>query len=154
MRASRSRPRSSVPNGCFSDGEASRAVKSMSLMPTFQNSGPSRTSNTINTSSVRPTEAILWRRKRRLASAHAEVLRRARACAGSAVSDTGIEPAIEQVGDQVEQDDEAREHERDRHDHGCVVAQDRIDQQRTDARYTEDLLGDDGAAEDDRHLQC
>ena len=49
--------------------------------------------------------------------------------------------------------DEAGEDEGHRHDDRRVVGQHRADQQRADAGNAEDLLGDDGAAEHDRHLQ-
>src|SRR5947207_13544575 len=108
----------------------------MSLIATFQTSGPTATRTTIATSTVRPTTASRCRRKRRHASAAGETLRRRGAATlsatGLAIADAGVEPAIEQVGDEVEEDDEAREHERHRHDHRRVVAQDRIDEKRAD----------------------
>ena len=69
------------------------------------------------------------------------------------IGDARVEPAIEQVRDQVEEDDEAGEDEGDGHDHGRVVGEHRVDEQRADARDAEDLLGHDGAAEHGRHLQ-
>src|SRR6187431_2946725 len=114
MRAKMSWPRSSVPKGCLALGVLRRAVKSISLIDIFQKSGPRRTSSTIATSTARPNTASLWRRKRRQASAAGETLRRrgaAAAAARLAIADAGVEPGIEQVGDQVEQDDEDREHE-------------------------------------------
>src|SRR5689334_13299903 len=116
MREKMSWPRSSVPNGCFAVGVCRRALKSMSLIDSFQNSGPNATSRTIVASTIRPTTASLWRRKRRHASAHGERLRRRGAPSGGlAIADAGIEPGIEQVGDQVEEDDETGEHEGHRH---------------------------------------
>ena len=59
------------------------------------------------------------------------------ACTGvpaSAEGNAWVEPAIEDIGDQVEEDDEAGEHERHRHDDRRVVGEDRADQQRADAR--------------------
>src|SRR5687768_3729140 len=121
MRARRSWPRSSVPNGCFNDGPARRAAKSMSLMGTRQMRGPKSTASTITVRTTVPKSASLWRRKRRHTSAHGELLR-ARAGLGamsaSAVGDAGVEPAIEQVGDEVEEDHQAGEHEGHRHDDG------------------------------------
>src|SRR5690349_10250559 len=153
MRASRSWPRSSVPNGWVAVGVCSRAPKSMSLMRTFQTRGPIVTIAIIRRITIMPITASRWRLKRRHASAQGELLRRrgaGAACmaAGSAVADAGIEPAIEQVGDEVEGDHEAGEHERDGHDDRRVVALDGIDQQRAHARHAEDLLGHDGPAED------
>src|SRR6185503_5159577 len=83
-----------------------------------------------------PATARRWRRKRRQASAHGEWLRARRfgaAPAPLAVRDPGVEPAIEDVGEQVEEDDQAREHEGHRHDHRRVVGEDRADQERADA---------------------
>src|SRR5436190_4154737 len=157
MRAKMSWPRSSVPNGWLAVGVCSRDVKSMSLIATFQTSGPIVTRSTMTTSTVRPTTASRCRRKRRHASAAGETLRRRGAATvsatGLAIADAGVEPAIEEVGDEVEEDDEAREHERHGHDHRRVVAQDGVDQERADAGNAEDLLGDDGAAEHLRHRQ-
>src|SRR5262249_31291740 len=64
-----------------------------------------------------------------------------------------IEPAIEDVGDEVEEHHEASEHERHSHHDGCIVGEDRADEQRADPGNTKDLFGDDGASEDGRHLQ-
>src|SRR4051812_28649874 len=105
MRAKMSCPRSSVPNGWFAVGVCRRDVKSMSLIATFQSSGPTATISTMIARTIRPATAILCRRKRRHASAAGETLRcRADAGAGLAIADAGVEPAIEQVGDQVEED--------------------------------------------------
>src|SRR5207248_1653188 len=159
-RASTSWPRSSVPSGCAQDGPSSLAAKSISLIGTRQTSGPS---STVSTSANRMTAlamAGLWRRNRRQASMAGEnrtclaglATTAAPAC-GSAVRDTGVEPAIDDVGDEVEDDDEAGQHEGDGHDHGRVVGQHGRDQERADAGHAEDLLGDDGAAEYDGQLQ-
>src|SRR5450755_3137742 len=153
MRAKTSWPRSSVPNGWAALGVLRRALKSMSLIDSFQSSGPKATISTIAVKTTRPSTASLWRRKRRHASAAGETLRRRGASCALAIADAGVEPAIEQVGDQVEEDDEAREDEGHGHDHRRVVAQDRVDQERADAGHAEDLLGDDGAAEDLRRRQ-
>src|SRR5471032_2674676 len=114
MRAKMSWPRSSVPKGCAAVGVFSRAEKSMSLICSFHTSGPNATINTITESTTSPATASLCRRKRRHASAAGETLRMragATATGALAVADAGVEPAIEQVGDQVEEDDEAGEHE-------------------------------------------
>src|SRR3954454_4666757 len=149
MRARMSWPRSSVPKGCVGVGVLRRALKSMSLICTRQTSGPNATIAIITSSTTSPSTASLWRLKRRHASSHGETLRRgcvAVATTGSAVADAGVEPAIEDVRDEVEGDHEARGDEGHRHHHRRVVALDRVDQQRPDARDAEDLLGDHGAA--------
>src|ERR1019366_3963918 len=149
MRAKMSWPRSSVPKGWAIVGVFSRAVKSMSLIESFHKSGPNTTISTIMASTTSPATASLCRRKRRHASAAGETFRR-RGDAPS-IADARVEPAIEQVGDQVEENDEAGKDEGHPHDHGRVVAQDRVDEQRADAGHAKDLLGDDRAAEDLRH---
>src|SRR5688572_7113742 len=95
-----------------------------------------------------PPTARWWRRKRRPTSAQGEVLRLrlaagAGAASASAVADAGVEPAIEEVCDQVEEDHEAGEHEGHRHDDRRVVGEDSADEQRPDSRHAEDLLGHD-----------
>src|SRR5436190_6947878 len=149
MRASKSCPRSSVPNGCDHDGGSMRAAKSISLMATRQTNGPSAIATIIITRTMALANARRWRRKRRQASSHGENGRILRgAAATSAEGDARIEPSIEDVRDEVEQDDETGEHEGDGHDHRRVIGEDRADQQRADAGNAEDLFGDDGAAED------
>ena len=139
------------------DGPCSLAVKSISLIGTRHSSGPSSDASTISSSTTAarhgepvPAEAPPRLERRR------EALRLARldgdgdrtpAAGASAESDTGVEPAIEDIGDEVEEDDEAGEHEGDAHHDRRVVGEDRGDQQRADAGHAEDLLGDDGAAE-------
>src|ERR1017187_5796763 len=111
----------------------------MSLIESFQTSGPNATISTITASTTRAATASLRRRKRRHGSAHGGTLRRRTgAAAALAVADGGVEPAIEEVGDQVEEDDQAREDKGHGHDHRRVVAQDRVDEQRPDARHAED----------------
>src|SRR4029077_2349249 len=85
--------------------------------------------------------ASRWRRKRRHASSHGEKCRAGRCatCGTLAERDARIEPSIEDVRDEVEQDDEAGEHEGARHDPRRVVGRDRADEQRADARNAEDL---------------
>src|SRR5882762_5743849 len=130
MRASRSWPRSSVPKGCFSDGLASLAVKSISLIGKFQIHGPNATISTIVPRMIALRIASLCRRKRRLASTHGETPReRAGAGPALAVGNAGIEPAIQEVGEQIKSDHKACEHERHRHDHRRVVGEDRADEQ-------------------------
>src|SRR5687768_14299460 len=112
----------------------------MSLIGTFQNSGPRATTSTRAISTNRLATARWCLRKRRQASAASELDRlrlpttsTPAAAGGSAESDAGVEPTIEDVRDQVEQDDEAGEHEGHAHDHRGVVGEDRRDQQRADA---------------------
>src|SRR5690349_22919633 len=122
----------------------------MALMATPQTSGASTIAATITISTPALSTAMRWRRKRRHASSHGENGRAGRSttAAKSAECDAGIEPSIEHVRDEIEQHDEAGEHEGHRHDHRRIVGKDRADDQRTDAGNAEDLLGDDGAAED------
>src|ERR1043165_3082781 len=154
MRASKSCPRSSVPNGCAHDGGSMRAAKSMSLIATRQMKGPSAIDRIMVSRMIALAKARRWRRKRRHAASHGEYGRTLRgASATSAERDTRIEPSIKDVRDKVEQDHEAGEHEGDRHDHRRVVGEDRADQERADAGNAENLFGDDCTAEDRRHLE-
>src|SRR5215831_15804236 len=118
MRARRSCPRSSVPKGWAADGPCSRALKSISLMGTGHSHGLTSTAVTITARMIAPRKARRWRRKRRHASAPGRTSGRdgAPPAASSAVNDAGVEPAIHDVGEQVEEDDEAGEHERYGHD--------------------------------------
>src|SRR3954471_8826410 len=126
MRASRSWPRSSVPNGCTHDGVARRAVKSISLIGMRQASGPSSTADVNNVRITTLATAMRWRRNFRHTSAPGEI-RRGRPSSGttaSAVGDAGVEPAIDDIGQKVEDDDETGEYEGDRHDDGRVIGED------------------------------
>src|SRR5688500_10520280 len=112
-------------------------------------------------STTAPVTASTWRRKRRQVSSAGEIERALRSWAAattvagaSAERDAGVEPAIEDICNEVEEDDETGEHEGDAHHDGRVVGEDRGDQQRADAGYAENLLGDDGATEHRRQLQC
>src|SRR5213078_4847471 len=155
MRASRSWPRSSVPNGCCHDGVTSRAAKSISLIGTRQNSGPSPTAKVSAARITTLATARRWRRNFRHASKPGE-MRRSRGLSGTAssvVGDAWVKPAIEDIGQEVEDDDETGEHERHRHDDRRVIGENGRDQERTDARNAKNLFGDDGAAEYRGHLQ-
>src|SRR6185503_10843919 len=145
IRASRSWPRSSVPSGCRHDEPCRRAVKSISLIGTPQSQGPNTTANVMIERMIAPVSASRWRRKRRQASMPSETCfsRRGSPPAASAVDDAGVEPAIEDVCQQVAENDENRENERHRHDHRRIVGENRADQQRADPGHAEDLLGDD-----------
>src|SRR5947209_258410 len=134
IRASKSWPRSSVPNGCSQDGVASRAVKSMSLIETRQISGPNSTADVSSVRTATLATAMRWRRNFRHTSMPGET-RRLRPSSGiaiSAIGDAGIEPAIDDIGQEVEDDDETGEHEGHRHDDGGVVGENGADQQRAD----------------------
>src|SRR5687767_10851418 len=145
MRASRSCPRSSVPKGCLSEGPWSRALKSISLIATGQSHGATSTATTITARIIAPLNASLWRRKRRHASRPSPIGGRGGAppATASTVNDAGVEPAIDDVGKEIEENDEASQHERHRHDDRRVVREDRADQERPDAGHAKDLLGHD-----------
>src|SRR5215469_16416156 len=155
MRASRSWPRSSVPKGWLQDGPSRWALKSMSLIGTCHNSGPKPTASSIMARSTAPATAKRCRRNRH----QVLLLRVASPASGaspvgaSAIGDARVEPAIQDVGNQIEKDHEAREYERHRHDHWRVVGEDRVDQQSSDAWNAKDLLGNDGTSEHRRHCQ-
>ena len=73
MRASRSWPRSSVPNGCSHEGVLSRAVKSISLIGTLQTNGPSSTAKVSTVRIATLATAMRWRRNFRHASKPGEI---------------------------------------------------------------------------------
>src|SRR5262245_6216202 len=150
MRASRSCPRSSVPKGCDQVGPLRRAVKSMSLMATGHRLGPSTIAAIIKARMTALAKARRWRRNLRHASKPGETGRARRRPPGatSTEGDAGVEPSIQDIGDQIEEDDKAGKDKSHGHDHRGVIGQDRADQQRADARHAEDLLGDNGTAED------
>src|SRR5215470_2838341 len=112
MRASRSCPRSSVPNGCDQLGPLSRAVKSMSLMATGQIVGPSTIAAIIARRTTALAKANRWRRNLRHASKPGETRRERRRPAGatSTEGDAGVEPSIQDIGDQIENDVESGKH--------------------------------------------
>src|ERR1700751_684589 len=145
MRASRSWPRSSVPNGCTQEGVASRAVKSISLIGMRQISGPNKTADVSSVRITTLATAMRWRRNFRHTSRPGEIRsgRPSSGTANSAIGDAWIEPAIDDIGQEVEDDDETGEHERHCHDDGCVVGEDRADQKRADAGDAKNLLGND-----------
>src|ERR1700724_2209098 len=130
MRASRSWPRSSVPNGCCHEGAPSRTVKSISLIGTRQTNGPRTTADVSAARITTLTTAMRWRRIFRQASKPGETRRRrpSSETAASTVGDAWVKPAIDDIGHEVEDNDETGEHERHRHDHGRVVGEDGRDQ--------------------------
>src|SRR5215510_11698754 len=135
MRASRSCPRSSVPKGCDQLGPLRRAVKSMSLMATGHTVGPSTMAAIIATRTTALAKARRWRRNLRHASKPGETGRERLRPAGAASTegDAGVEPSIQDIGDQIENDDEAGKDKSHCHDHRGIIGQDRTDQQRADA---------------------
>src|SRR5262252_734478 len=142
MRASRSWPRLWVPKGCCQDGPSRRAAKSMSLIGTVQTVVPSRMTSTI---AIRMTALAIARRcrlNRRQASSPGENRRpRARAPVSTSVEGNArIEPAIEDVGDEVEEHHEAGEDERHSHHDRSIVGEDGADEQRADPGNAKDLL--------------
>src|SRR5450759_4949067 len=103
MRESRSWPRSSVPNGCRQDGGFRRAVKSISLIGTVHNHGPVAKPMTITNKISAPTSANRCRLKRRQMSSESETVRaRLKASGGLAERDARVEPAIQDIRQQVE----------------------------------------------------
>src|SRR5215216_4432260 len=107
----------------------------MSLIGTPQTSGAKRIASTMAVRIAPLATARRWRRNRLQASSQGEKRRAARSggARASAESDARIEPAIKDICDQVEEDDETGEHEGHRHDDRRVVGEDRADQQGSDA---------------------
>src|SRR5882672_1390375 len=141
MRESRSWPRSSVPNGCVQEGVLSRAVKSISLIGTRQTNGPNRTAAVSTVRMTTLATAMRWRRNFRHASTPGERWRR-RPSSGtraSTVGDAWVKPAIDDIGHEVEGNDETGEHEGHRHDDRRVIGENRSDQQGADAGDAKNL---------------
>src|SRR5215831_11620094 len=126
MRAMRSWPRSSVPKGCCQDGLSRRAAKSMSLIGTDHSVVPNRMASTMATRITPLATARRCRLNRRQASSPGENRRPlTRVPVRTSVEGNArIEPAIEDVGDEVEEHHEAREHERHGHYDRCIVGED------------------------------
>src|SRR5262245_36647789 len=126
-----SRPRSSHPSGCARDGPWRMAEKSMSSRDTGHSHGPAMTARIMKPRTMEPATANRCRRKRRHVSCQGETrfARDAVRALALAVGDTRVEPAIEDICDQVEEDDQAGKHKCDRHHHGRVVPKDRCNEQ-------------------------
>src|SRR3954469_26029158 len=98
--------------------------------------GPSTTADVNIARITTLATAMRWRRNFRHASKPGE-MRRGRLSSGtatSAIGDAWVKPAIVDIGQKVEDDDETSEHERHRHDDGRVIGENRGNQQRADAR--------------------
>src|SRR5215470_4892954 len=78
----------------------------------------------------------------------------AAARARSANADSGIDPAIEQVDEQVAHDERDGDQQNHALDQWIVAREDRVDHEAADARQREDVLGDDGAADQRAQLQA
>src|SRR5262249_42770885 len=126
MRAMRSWPRSSVPKGCCQDGPSRRAAKSMSLIGTGHTVVPNRMASTMAIRMTPLATARRCRRNRRQASSPGENRRRlARVPERTSVEGNArIEPAIEDVSDEVEEHYETGEDERHGHHDGRIVGED------------------------------
>src|SRR3974377_885691 len=98
----------------------------MSLIGTCHKSGPSATAISIKPRMTALAAANRCRRNRAPVSKPGtgrspRVRRSDRAQTGE---DAGVEPAIEDVGNQIEQDDQTGEYKGDRHDHRRIVGED------------------------------
>src|SRR6056297_1313214 len=72
---------------------------------------------------------------------------------GSVIADSRVEKAVQDIGDQVEHDDEEGENKRDCHYHRQIAGEQRRDEQLAKAVYLEHVLRDDRTAEDGRHVE-
>src|SRR5689334_4237693 len=109
----------------------------MSLIGTRHSSGPNVTARAMNARMTLLATASLCRRKRRQISPPGDA-RSPRAIPSAtelAEGDARVEPAIEDVGKQVEENHQAGEHKRHRHNNRRVIGEDRADQQRPDTGY-------------------
>src|SRR5881397_1237612 len=85
---------------------------------------------------------------RTMAAATSDRPKPARTAGALGEADSGIQVAIQQVHHDVEHDEEDRDHQ-DRPLHqGVIALHDRVQQKAADAGHREDLLDDDGAAQE------
>src|SRR3954453_9967419 len=113
----------------------------MSLIGTRHSSGPNATASAIKARMAVLATASLCRRKRRHISPAGDACSPRAMPSGTAlaVGDARVEPAIEDVGKQVEQDHQTGEHKRYRHNDRRIVGENRADQQRSDPGDAKDL---------------
>src|SRR4051794_19381559 len=157
MRASVSRPISSVPIGWSQLGARSR-VEAGSLGSTVQTKRPKSAVRTTPPTMIAPAMPIGLRHRAGSAS---------RLRAGTAVqtpsavlipdrsrdADPRIEVAVDDVDEEVDDDEDRRDQQRRRLDHRVVALLDRMEQGVADAGKPEDDLGDRGAADQDTDLE-
>src|SRR5215467_3235044 len=147
-RLSTSRPTLSVPSQCARPGRARLLPRFCASGSYGDSSGAASATMTAVRSTAAPKGASRARAARRSASQ-----RRSRtavsvdaAGARSANADSGIDPAIEQVDEQVAHDETDRDEQNHALDQRIVACEHRIDHETAHARQREDVFGDDGAA--------
>src|SRR5215470_10836586 len=157
-RESTSRPTLSVPRKWARPGLARMLPRSCRSGSYGETTGArtATTSATSTTTAPRGARRVraAWRStSQRRSRAGEAVVARARAAAGSAISDPRIDPAIEEIHEQVAQD-EADGDEQDHALHERVVArEDGVDHEAPDSRKSEDVLRDDGAPDEGAELE-
>src|SRR5262245_33968413 len=157
-RDSTSRPTLSVPSQCSASGRVSAWPRSCRRGSWGETTGASAA--TANASSVTPrpsgaSRAPAARRstaQRRSAAGRAGA-EGASADTPSAIPDPRIDPAIQEVNEQVGQDEAHRDQQHDALDQRVVAREHRVDHEAADAGQREHVLGDHRAADQRAELQ-
>src|SRR5712691_9588654 len=161
---STSRPASSVPSTCFADGASRTISRSTAYGSCVAKNGAKIATRTSNAITAEPMTASRWRTNAR----RTPNCRRAGAASTSAgaccadwcvtagleiarvslpIADPRVSVCIQDVGEQVAQQDQRGRHQDDAHQEWIVPPVDGPYRQPAHARPLEDLLGDDGSAE-------
>src|SRR5919201_3194510 len=154
-RLNTSRPTLSVPSQCARPGRARLLPRFCASGSYGASSGAASAMTMAASSTAAPNGASRARVARRSASQ-----RRSRTVTASRVTsarsanpDSGIDPAIQQVDEQIAHD----EAERDQQDHALderiVAREDRVDDEPSHARQREDVFRDDGTADQRAELK-
>src|SRR5262245_14449260 len=150
VRESTSRPTLSVPRRWARPGAARLWARSCLSGGYGDSTGARRAAaraasiTTAPSGASRALAARLRTTHRRIRTGPVARVRGRRAAeAGSAISDPGIEPAIEEVDHQVAQEEADGDQEHHALDQGIVTGEDGVDHQPPDPRKREDVLGDD-----------
>src|SRR5262245_27844409 len=127
-RVKMSRPKLSVPNRCVDDGGSRLLARSVLTGSKGVKTGAARAAATTSPTMSRPIHAERGRASRRGASRPAEATGTAPAM--SVVADTRVEEGVGEVGQQVHQDHEDREHEGQSLHHRIVTTECGLDEQK------------------------
>src|SRR6185503_15803296 len=138
-----SRPTLSVPSRWARSGRAS-------ALPRFWRSGSCGATRGAASAPTRATSSTAAPNgaSRALAARRRTLQRR------SAVADAGVDEPIEQVDHQVADDEADGDQQHDALNERIVAREHRVDHEATDAGQREDVLGDDGAADQRAELQA
>src|SRR5438034_11479628 len=140
-----SRPNSSAPSRYLAPGRARFSIRLWRVGSWSASHGASVAASTSNRTSARPIRARRFFRKRSHAS-----MRRPRSALSA---DAGIEEAVREIDDQVDDDEGQREDEHRALEQDVVAGEDRLNHETAEPRPREDRLDQDGAAHELARLQ-